>query len=216
MHLIILDLLNWERLFESFTNLCFADQLNEVVYASHTNPCTYCLNVWYRKRAAAKHLIERYYHQLTEGCGNEACTNEFCASCPTFLRMDNNAAAIKALDLYKINAKLCDPHPSKKGTSSAYLENNSKGAQNNACTDRKMNKKEMQGPRDDFKGKHYRMFSTDATLDTNLYSLCCIIQQSNLLSWLYIIIQIVLTQWSFIQQLFDIAMALNKGTHNLH
>ncbi|PNI35884.1 UBE3A isoform 24, partial [Pan troglodytes] len=49
------------------------------------------------KRAAAKHLIERYYHQLTEGCGNEACTNEFCASCPTFLRMDNNAAAIKAL-----------------------------------------------------------------------------------------------------------------------
>ncbi|XP_025925227.1 ubiquitin-protein ligase E3A isoform X3 [Apteryx mantelli] len=103
------------------------------------------------KRAAAKHLIERYYHQLTEGCGNEACTNEFCASCPTFLRMDNNAAAIKALELYKINAKLCDPHPSKKGTSSAYLENNSKGAHNNSCTDRKMNKKEMQGPRDDFK-----------------------------------------------------------------
>lgn len=67
--------------------------------------------------------------------------------------MDNNAAAIKALELYKINAKLCDPHPSKKGTSSAYLENNSKGAHNNSCTDRKMNKKEMQGPRDDFKGK---------------------------------------------------------------
>uniref|UniRef100_A0A7M4EYE5 Ubiquitin-protein ligase E3A n=1 Tax=Crocodylus porosus TaxID=8502 RepID=A0A7M4EYE5_CROPO len=107
------------------------------------------------KRAAAKHLIERYYHQLTEGCGNEACTNEFCASCPTFLRMDNNAAAIKALELYKINAKLCDPHPSKKGTSSAYLENNSKGAHNNSCTDRKMNKKEMQGPRDDFKDVTY-------------------------------------------------------------
>lgn len=32
-------------------------------------------------------------------------------------------AAIKALELYKINAKLCDPHPSKKGASSAYLEN---------------------------------------------------------------------------------------------
>uniref|UniRef100_A0A5F8GBP2 Ubiquitin-protein ligase E3A n=2 Tax=Didelphinae TaxID=126287 RepID=A0A5F8GBP2_MONDO len=107
------------------------------------------------KRAAAKHLIERYYHQLTEGCGNEVCTNEFCASCPTFLRMDNNAAAIKALELYKINAKLCDPHPSKKGTSSAYLENNSKGAHNNSCTDRKMNKKEVQGPRDDFKDVTY-------------------------------------------------------------
>ncbi|MEE6470523.1 hypothetical protein FKM82_008991 [Ascaphus truei] len=103
------------------------------------------------KRAAAKHLIERYYHQLTEGCGNETCTNEFCASCPTFLRMDNNAAAIKALDLYKVNAKLCDPHPSKKGTSSSYLENNSKSAHNNSCKDRKMNKKEIHGPRDDFK-----------------------------------------------------------------
>ncbi|XP_029460607.1 ubiquitin-protein ligase E3A isoform X1 [Rhinatrema bivittatum] len=106
------------------------------------------------KRAAAKHLIERYYHQLTEGCGNEACTNEFCASCPTFLRMDNNAAAIKALELYKINAKLCDPHPSKKGTSSAYLENNSKSA-HNSCTDRKMNKKDKHGPRDDFKDVTY-------------------------------------------------------------
>lgn len=53
--------------------------------------------------------------------------------------MDNNAAAIKALELYKINAKLCDPHPSKKGASSAYLEN-SKGASNNS--EIKMNKKE--------------------------------------------------------------------------
>nr|XP_008536670.1 PREDICTED: ubiquitin-protein ligase E3A isoform X3 [Equus przewalskii] len=106
------------------------------------------------KRAAAKHLIERYYHQLTEGCGNEACTNEFCASCPSFLRMDNNAAAIKALELYKINAKLCDPHPSKKGASSAYLEN-SKGAPNNSCSDIKMNKKEGHGARDDFKDVTY-------------------------------------------------------------
>ncbi|XP_065728995.1 ubiquitin-protein ligase E3A isoform X3 [Phocoena phocoena] len=63
--------------------------------------------------------------------------------------MDNNAAAIKALELYKINAKLCDPHPSKKGASSAYLEN-SKGAPNN-CSDMKMNKKDGQGARDDFK-----------------------------------------------------------------
>uniref|UniRef100_W5MP96 HECT-type E3 ubiquitin transferase n=1 Tax=Lepisosteus oculatus TaxID=7918 RepID=W5MP96_LEPOC len=107
------------------------------------------------KRAAAKHLIERYYHQLTEGCGNEACTNEFCASCPSFHRMDNNAAAVKALELYKINAKLCDPHPSKKGTSSAYLENSAKGAHNNSCSDRKMNRKEAHAARDDFKDLNY-------------------------------------------------------------
>lgn len=107
-----------------------------------------------RKRAAAKHLIERYYHQLTEGCGNEACTNECCASCPSFLRMDNNAAAIKALELYKVNAKLCDPHPSKKGASSAYL-GNAKGAAN-ACSDVKMNKKDGLATRNDFKGTGLR------------------------------------------------------------
>lgn len=117
-----------------------------------TNPCAYCLNIWYRKRAAAKHLIERYYQQLTEGCGNEACTNEFCASCPSFHRVDNNAAAIKALDLYKINAKLCDPHPSKKGTSAAYLETSAKGACNNACSARGMNRTEEPPARDHFKG----------------------------------------------------------------
>lgn len=85
--------------------------------------------------------------------------------------MDNNAAAIKALELYKINAKLCDPHPSKKGTSSAYLENNSKGAHNNSCTDRKMNKKEMQGPRDDFKGKMFTIFIKLNTFHMHKYKL---------------------------------------------
>ncbi|XP_071018078.1 ubiquitin-protein ligase E3A-like isoform X1 [Oncorhynchus clarkii lewisi] len=64
------------------------------------------------KRAAAKHLIERYFRQLTEGCGNGACTNELCASCLGFQPLDHNAAAIRALELYKINTKLCDLHPS--------------------------------------------------------------------------------------------------------
>ncbi|KAG7268935.1 hypothetical protein CRUP_002931 [Coryphaenoides rupestris] len=80
------------------------------------------------KRAAAKHLIERYYHQLTEGCGDAACANAWCASSPGFRRTDNNAAAVKALELYKANAKLCDPHPSKKGTmTSAYVESSTLG-----------------------------------------------------------------------------------------
>ncbi|KAJ8399606.1 hypothetical protein AAFF_G00410170 [Aldrovandia affinis] len=108
------------------------------------------------KRAAAKHLIERYYHQLTEGCGNGACTNEFCASCPVFRRTDNNAAAVKALELYKINAKLCDPHPSKKGTGSAYLENGAKGPRHSlACSDGKMNRRDLHPARDDFKDLSY-------------------------------------------------------------
>ncbi|XP_013882444.1 ubiquitin-protein ligase E3A, partial [Austrofundulus limnaeus] len=96
------------------------------------------------KRAAAKHLIERYYHQLTEGCGSESCSNSWCASSVGFSRMDNNAAAVKALELYKLNAKLCDPHPSKKGTASAYLESS-------ACSNRKMN----HAVRDNFKDVNY-------------------------------------------------------------
>ncbi|KAM6939079.1 ubiquitin-protein ligase E3A [Lycodopsis pacificus] len=65
-------------------------------------------------RATAKHLIERYFRQLTDGCGNGDCTNEFCASCRDFRPLDKNSAAAKALELFKINAKLCNPHPSEK------------------------------------------------------------------------------------------------------
>ncbi|XP_039709331.1 ubiquitin-protein ligase E3A isoform X2 [Pteropus medius] len=106
------------------------------------------------KRAAAKHLIERYYHQLTEGCGNGACTNEFCASCPSFLRMDNNTAAIKALELYKVNAALCDPHPSKKGAGSAHLEN-ADGAARASRAEAEAHRKQGLGARDDFKDVTY-------------------------------------------------------------
>lgn len=109
-----------------------------------------CLTSECRKRAAAKHLIERYYHQLTEGCGNESCSNSWCASSVGFNRMDNNAAAVKALELYKVNAKLCDPHPSKKGTASAYLESSTHS--NSACSNRKMNHKDVHSVRDNFKG----------------------------------------------------------------
>ncbi|MED6275335.1 Ubiquitin-protein ligase E3A, partial [Characodon lateralis] len=68
-------------------------------------------------RATAKRLIERYFRQLTEGCGNSNCTNEFCASCSNCQPLDNNAAAAKALDLFKVNAKLCDYYPSVESRS---------------------------------------------------------------------------------------------------
>lgn len=104
------------------------------------------------KRAAAKHLIERYYHQLTEGCGNDSCSNSWCASSVGFSRMDNNAAAVKALELYKVNAKLCDPHPSKKGTASAYLESST---HSNSDSNSKMNNKDNHTVRDNFKDVTY-------------------------------------------------------------
>ncbi|KAM7012758.1 ubiquitin-protein ligase E3A [Tautogolabrus adspersus] len=93
-------------------------------------------------RAAAKHLIERYFRQLTEGCGNGACTNEFCASCCDFQPLDNNSAAAKALELFKINAKLCNPHPSKKDSSA-----NDK--------DRKMSDGDLCPTEEDFSDLHY-------------------------------------------------------------
>lgn len=116
--------------------------------------CTFFVISEHRKRAAAKHLIERYYHQLTEGCGNESCSNSWCASSVGFNRMDNNTAAVKALELYKVNAKLCDPHPSKKGTASAYLESSAHG--NSACGDTKLNHKDFNSVKDNFKGELVR------------------------------------------------------------
>lgn len=70
-------------------------------------------------KSAAKTLIERYFRQLTDGCGNGSCTNEFCASSQNFKPLDKNSAAVKALELFKNNAKLCDLHISKKVLTSA-------------------------------------------------------------------------------------------------
>ncbi|XP_055797092.1 ubiquitin-protein ligase E3A-like [Salvelinus fontinalis] len=104
------------------------------------------------KRAAAKHLIERYFRQLTEGCGNGACANELCASCLGFQPLDHNTAAIRALELYKINTKLCDLHPS-----AAFPDNNSAedtqpallGDRHGKMTDN------LFPPREDFRDVHY-------------------------------------------------------------
>ncbi|XP_061593598.1 ubiquitin-protein ligase E3A-like [Cololabis saira] len=67
-------------------------------------------------KVTAKKLIERYFQQLTEGCGNSNCTNEVCASCQDFQPLDSNSAAAKALELFKVNAKLCDYYPSIKSS----------------------------------------------------------------------------------------------------
>jgi ubiquitin-protein ligase E3 A len=67
------------------------------------------------KRVAAKELISQYYSQLTEGCGNEACSNQNCASSQQFIfkDTDRNILAVKALNLCKVKAELCERRPSK-------------------------------------------------------------------------------------------------------
>lgn len=69
----------------------------------------------YRKRDAAKKLIERYYSQLTTGCGEANCDNVSCASCRNFewSGLDSNAAAAKALELFRSRSRLCDETSSK-------------------------------------------------------------------------------------------------------
>ncbi|XP_076048039.1 ubiquitin protein ligase E3A isoform X2 [Oratosquilla oratoria] len=61
------------------------------------------------KRAAAQ-LIERYYFQLTDGCGNPNCTNSDCASSGKVGQLTKNEAAGKALQLFAARAKLCPTH----------------------------------------------------------------------------------------------------------
>lgn len=62
-----------------------------------------------RKRNAAKRLIERYYFQLTDGCGNQSCKNENCASCQKAPKLDADQAAARAIKLFQERAKLCVP-----------------------------------------------------------------------------------------------------------
>ncbi|CAL1263837.1 unnamed protein product [Larinioides sclopetarius] len=71
---------------------------------------TFCpLGSLLRKRTAAKKLIERYYFQLTDGCGNQSCENENCASCQKAPKLDPDEAAARAIRLFKDKAKLCVP-----------------------------------------------------------------------------------------------------------
>uniref|UniRef100_A0A673CRI6 Ubiquitin-protein ligase E3A n=2 Tax=Sphaeramia orbicularis TaxID=375764 RepID=A0A673CRI6_9TELE len=86
-----------------------------------------------------------YFRQLTDGCGNGNCTNEFCASCRDFQPLDNNSAAVKALELFKINAKLCDLHLPKKDPNST--------ADGHFDVDSKMS--DLSSAKEDFSDVHY-------------------------------------------------------------
>uniref|UniRef100_A0A8D8TSC2 Ubiquitin-protein ligase E3A n=1 Tax=Cacopsylla melanoneura TaxID=428564 RepID=A0A8D8TSC2_9HEMI len=65
------------------------------------------------KRATVKDRIEKYFYQLIDGCGNDKCSNEHCASSGKVATLSPNEAAGMALKLWKSSAQLCDPHPSK-------------------------------------------------------------------------------------------------------
>lgn len=61
-----------------------------------------------KKQTQAKKQIERYYFQLTVGCGKTDCKNNYCASSGQVDKLSGNQAAIKSIQLYVEQAKLCD------------------------------------------------------------------------------------------------------------
>ncbi|XP_042892379.1 ubiquitin-protein ligase E3A-like isoform X1 [Penaeus japonicus] len=69
------------------------------------------------KRAAAQ-LIEKYYFQLTDGCGNPNCDNPNCASSGKTGPLSSNEAAGKALQLFAARARLCEAVSAKVPRSS--------------------------------------------------------------------------------------------------
>ncbi|XP_076252231.1 ubiquitin protein ligase E3A isoform X2 [Rhynchophorus ferrugineus] len=87
------------------------------------------------KRAAARKLIERYFYQLTEGCGNPNCGNIHCVSSGKLKPMTPNEAAGHALKLLSLEAKLCERHPSKMArTTSSNKSNITDKDKMNKCT----------------------------------------------------------------------------------
>ena len=77
----------------------------------------------FRKRAAAKHRIEQFYYQLTDGCGDSNCTNIYCASSRQFCYqgLDRNLAAARALELFKNRRPLCSASKPNKVARSAAV-----------------------------------------------------------------------------------------------
>lgn len=60
------------------------------------------------KRTNAKKLIERYFYQLSDGCGNPNCGNRYCASSGAIKNLTPNQAAARAIQLFSEDAQLCD------------------------------------------------------------------------------------------------------------
>lgn len=59
----------------------------------------------------AKKLIERYFHQLTIGCGQSHCPNKNCASNDEFEALTPNQAAARAIKLFSEDADICKSPP---------------------------------------------------------------------------------------------------------
>jgi ubiquitin-protein ligase E3 A len=75
------------------------------------------------KHHQARKQIERYFFQLTEGCGKSSCKNNYCASSGQVDKLTGNQAAIRSLQLYVEQAKLCEiSSPSSSSTTMPVIK----------------------------------------------------------------------------------------------
>jgi len=76
-----------------------------------------------KRKLAAQKLIERYYYQLTVGCGDTSCDNPDCKSSGNIkTNLQPNEAAARALGCLKVHAKLCS-QPAQEEEQMDTMEN---------------------------------------------------------------------------------------------
>ncbi|XP_045459726.1 ubiquitin-protein ligase E3A [Melitaea cinxia] len=88
------------------------------------------------KRAAARQLIERYFYQLLDGCGNPNCDNKYCASSGEARNLTPNEAAAEAIKLFYKEAQLCDTLPNKVPRTEASTCDSSASTKNSNVKDK--------------------------------------------------------------------------------
>ncbi|PIK36914.1 putative ubiquitin-protein ligase E3A [Apostichopus japonicus] len=86
------------------------------------------------KRAAARTMIEKFFYQLINGCGNSSCSNENCASSKKLDHpLSRDEAAAKALELCHGKAKLCEVLPPKQFRKSSVDVGDASDSSSNAA-----------------------------------------------------------------------------------
>lgn len=74
------------------------------------------------KQTQARKLIEKYFFQLTVGCGKPECQNRYCASSGLVEKLTGNHAAIKSLELYAEQARLCEIESPSSSTTTPIIK----------------------------------------------------------------------------------------------
>lgn len=91
-----------------------------------------------KKQQEAKKIIEKYFHQLTVGCGTIDCKNQYCLSSGLVDRsLTPNQAAVKAIQLYSSEAKLCENIRDDNNVINQKTDTNNKPQQGPSCSSNK-------------------------------------------------------------------------------